>query len=57
MKFFDFLKNKEKLHKTVSNIKPDYIFHLAAQAIVKKSYKNPFETWQSNTISTLNLLE
>ena len=54
--FFD-LKNKEKLHKTISNIKPDYIFHLAAQAIVKKSYKNPFETWQSNTISTLNLLE
>ena len=41
----------------ITKSEPEIIFHLAAQAIVKKSYENPFETWQSNTISTLNLLE
>ena len=51
------LKIKKKLQHVIHKIKPEYIFHLAAQAIVKKSYENPFETWQSNTISTLNLLE
>ena len=43
--FFD-LKNKEKLQHVIHKIKPEYIFHLAAQAIVKNRVENPFETWQ-----------
>lgn len=46
-----------KLKKSIYNFKPDYIFHLAAQSIVKKSYTNTKETWDSNLISTINLLE
>lgn len=34
----------------------DGIFHLAAQALVRKSYKNPIETFQTNVIGTSNLL-
>ena len=32
-------------------------FHLAAQALVKKSYSDPTDTWTTNTIGTLNVLE
>lgn len=47
----------EKLKKTFLKYKPDYVFHLAAQSLVNKSYKKPVETFQSNTIGTLNVLE
>ena len=51
------IKNKKKLPLTINRVKPDYIFHLAAQSLVKKSYKNPDETFETNSIGTLNLLE
>lgn len=37
--------------------KPDFVFHLAAQALVRKSYDDPSETWITNVIGTLNVLE
>ncbi len=39
------------------DLKPDFIFHLAAQPIVSASYENPLLTWQTNVNGTLNLLE
>ena len=51
------LSNFEKFKKVLTAEKPDIIFHLAAQAIVSKSYKEPKRTWSSNLISTLNLLK
>ncbi len=51
------IRNKKKLSSTIKKIKPDFIFHLAAQAIVKKSFDDPILTWQTNTIGTLNILE
>jgi CDP-glucose 4,6-dehydratase len=36
---------------------PEIVFHLAAQAIVKTSYENPIETFQTNVIGTANVLE
>ena len=47
----------KKFKNQITKFKPDYIFHLAAQSIVKKSYTNTKETWDSNLISTINLLE
>ena len=47
----------KKLSKLFKKYQPDFVFHLAAQSLVKKSYLNPLETWNSNTIGTLNLLE
>jgi CDP-glucose 4,6-dehydratase len=54
-KFFN-ICDLEKMHQVVNNYKPEYIFHLAAQSIVKKSYEDPILTWNSNLIGTLNIL-
>ena len=49
--------NKEVLKKTISEIKPNMIFHLAAQSIVKESFNNPYETIDINVMGSLNILE
>lgn len=41
----------------ISENKPDFIFHMAAQPLVRKSYSNPAETFFTNVVGTLNLLE
>ena len=51
------LKDIKKTKKTLDFIKPDFIFHLAAQAIVSKSYTYPIETWNSNLFSFLSILD
>ena len=43
--------------KTIAEIKPEYIFHLAAQAFVPSSWKSPIETMNTNIIGSLNLFE
>ena len=55
-KFID-IKHYSKLRKVILNYKPDYIFHLAAHSLVKKSYTDTLNTWNSNLIGTVNLLE
>ncbi len=55
-RFLD-IKNFSKLKKTILKFQPDYIFHLAAQSLVKKSYVETLNTWNSNLIGTVNLLE
>jgi|TARA_Y100000310_G_scaffold328020_1_gene395353 CDP-glucose 4,6-dehydratase len=49
--------NLKKLKKTINEYKPDYIFHLAAQSLVKKSYEKPLITWETNLMGTINILE
>ena len=51
------IRNFEKLNKVINDISPDFIFHLAAQALVVKSYQKSLETYQTNFMGTLNLLE
>lgn len=51
------IRNKEKLEKEIADFKPDFIFHLAAQALVRRSYRIPSETFEVNVIGTANLLE
>ena len=55
-KIFD-ITNLKKLKKTFKEYQPDYVFHLAAQAIVSKSFQDPISTFKSNTLGTLNVLE
>jgi CDP-glucose 4,6-dehydratase len=38
-------------------VKPRFVFHLAAQAIVRQSFTEPLETFEANVMGTLNLLE
>ena len=51
------LINREELEDAVKEAKPDFVFHLAAQALVKQSYQDPIETLQTNIMGTANLLE
>jgi len=39
------------------DVQPDFVFHLAAQSLVRVSYENPVDTWQTNVIGTVNILE
>lgn len=50
------IRNADLLDKTIKLIKPDIIFHLAAQPLVIKSYENPLLTWETNLIGSLNLM-
>ncbi len=47
----------KKLKNSIKNFKPQIIFHLAAQALVSKSFADPYETINTNLIGTLNILE
>lgn len=45
------------LKQKISNFEPDVVFHLAAQPLVRYSYKNPIETYQTNVLGTVHVLE
>ena len=51
------INDKSKLEKEIIKSKPQIIFHLAAQALVSKSFHNPLETLNTNIIGTSNVLE
>jgi len=51
------VRNYKKFYKFLNNIKPDIIFHLAAQSLVKQSYLEPLKTFETNFNGTLNLIE
>lgn len=51
------LEDLSGLAHTIDQAEPDYIFHLAAQSFVPRSFSNPLETAQINSIGTNNLLE
>ena len=47
----------ELVKKIVREAQPDFVFHLAAQPLVRLSYREPVETWQTNVMGTIHLLE
>ncbi len=49
--------NRPKVFKMVKKYRPEFIFHLAAQPLVRNSYKNPLETFNVNVMGTANILE
>ena len=51
------LREFEEVKRIITTFAPHYVFHLAAQAIVSKSYQNPVDTITSNVIGTTNVLE
>ena len=55
--YFLNVNNLNKLKKKIQETKPDIIFHLAAQPLVRDSLKKPIETFNTNIIGTLNVLE
>jgi len=55
--YFFNISNYQKLNKTINKIKPNIIFHLAAQSLVIKSYKKKEETFNTNVLGSLNLIK
>lgn len=51
------LRDQTAIEKAVVAAQPDFVFHLAAQALVRRSYYDPIETWQTNVLGTLHVLE
>ena len=51
------IRDYDKLKKTVGDFKPEIVMHLAAQPIVRISYKEPRYTYETNVMGTVNILE
>jgi len=51
------IRDINALKLLVKKIQPDFIFHLAAQALVRQSYDNPIDTITTNAIGSINVLE
>lgn len=51
------LRDREAIKKAILDFQPDFIFHLAAQPLVRLSYEIPSETFEVNAIGTANLLD
>jgi CDP-glucose 4,6-dehydratase len=51
------INHAKKLDKEINKIDPHLVFHLAAQPLVRKSYNDPIETFQTNVMGTANTLD
>ena len=51
------IRNLDSIKDLIKQLQPDFVFHLAAQALVRRSYRDPLETWSTNLVGTLNILE
>ena len=51
------IRDGENLSKSMQNFSPDIVIHMAAQPLVRYSYKAPVETYTTNVIGTVNLFE
>lgn len=54
---FGDVRNFDALYRAFSKAQPEIVIHLAAQPIVRDSYKDPKYTYETNVLGTLNLLE
>jgi CDP-glucose 4,6-dehydratase len=55
--FQEDIRNYQAIKEIIQKVKPDFLFHMAAQPIVVKSYKDPVATITTNVIGTTNVLE
>jgi CDP-glucose 4,6-dehydratase len=51
------VRDEEALFRAIRAARPDYLFHLAAQPIVRSAHARPAETWSTNVTGTVNVLE
>ena len=51
------IRDLDSLTGAIKDSQPDYIFHLAAQSLVKKSYESPIDTFSTNAFGSVNILE
>lgn len=51
------IRDFNSIRDCIQKAKPDIVFHLAAQPLVRHSYRDPLETWSTNVMGTANVLE
>ncbi len=51
------IRDRQKLEEVFEKYKPEFVFHLAAQPLVKLSYEQPVLTYETNVMGTINVLE
>jgi len=51
------IRNATELSKVIRTFQPEIVLHLAAQSLVRRSYRDPVGTWATNVMGTVNLLE
>ena len=51
------VRDYDQLLSAIKKYEPEFIIHMAAQSLVRYSYHNPIETYSTNVIGTVNLLE
>lgn len=51
------IRDYNNLLSVLQHVSPDIVIHMAAQPLVRESYKNPIETYSTNVMGTVNLLE
>lgn len=51
------IRDADRLKREMTSAKPDVVIHMAAQALVRRSYTDPIETYSTNVMGTVNLLE
>jgi len=54
--FYEDIRNDASVSSLILTISPDFIFHLAAQALVPSSISDPLYTWSTNVIGSANVL-
>jgi CDP-glucose 4,6-dehydratase len=51
------VRNLNLFEKTLADFQPEIVFHLAAQSLVRRSYREPVDTYTTNVIGTINVLD
>jgi len=51
------IRSLDSIKTVLNNENPEIVFHLAAQSLVRESYKNPVDTYSTNIMGTVNLLD
>ena len=51
------IRDASALNNAIQEFQPEFVFHLAAQALVKRSYEDPVETFSTNVMGSVNLLD
>ncbi len=51
------IRDLDALQKVFMNVRPEIVFHLAAQPLVREGYRNPSYTYETNIMGTVNILE
>lgn len=51
------IRDYDRVYRSVKDFQPEFVIHMAAQPIVRESYKNPVYTYETNVMGTVNILE